>query len=281
VKLISSISDFQSWRQACSGTIGFVPTMGALHSGHLSLVHKSNSKCDLTIVSIYVNPAQFTPGEDLSNYPRDLEKDLEALSKFQVDVVFFPDDKQMYPQGFSTFILEDNFSHRLEGKSRPEHFKGVLTIVGKLFNIIRPSHAFFGEKDAQQIRVLQKMVTDLNYNLQIVPCPIVREANGLAMSSRNIYLSENNREKAGVIHRSLKKAEEMLVQGYHSVVEIREVVIAMIKTEKQIRLDYFSIVDNISLKEIHDNIEGDILVSIAVFFLDVRLIDNFTFQMDK
>jgi pantoate--beta-alanine ligase len=281
VKLISSISDLQSWRQSFSGTIGFVPTLGALHRGHLSLVHQSNSHCDLTIVSIYVNPTQFTKGEDLSNYPRDLEKDLEALSNYQVDAVFIPDDKQMYPQGFSTFILEDDLSHRLEGKSRPEHFRGVLTIVGKLFNLIRPTHAFFGEKDAQQLRVLQKMVIDLNYNLQVMPCSIVREANGLAMSSRNIYLSENNRERAGVIYKSLKKAEEMLVQGIRSVMEIREAVIAMIKTEKHIRLDYFSIADNNSLTEIHDNIEGDILVSIAVFFLNVRLIDNFTFHLDK
>lgn len=281
MKLISSISDFQSWRQTINGTIGFIPTMGALHKGHLSLVHKSNSHCDHTIVSIYINPTQFTPGEDLSSYPRNLDRDLDALSNYHVDAVFFPDDKQMYPQGFSTSILENDLSNRLEGKSRPEHFKGVLTIVGKLFNIIRPTHAFFGEKDAQQLRVLQKMVIDLNYNLRILPCPIVREANGLAMSSRNVYLSEENRKKAGIIYKSLIKAEELLRNGVHSVKDIRDVVFAILESEKQLRLDYFSIADSISLREIHDNIESDILVSIAVFFLDIRLIDNFTFHLDK
>ena len=187
MKKISTIKELQEWRKGIKGSIGFIPTMGALHNGHLSLVKYSNKLCDNTIVSIYVNPAQFSPDEDFNTYPQSIQSDIDKLSKYLVGCIFLPNNLEMYPQGFNTYVNEIGLSKFLEGKSRPTFFKGVTTVVAKLFNIISPTHAFFGKKDAQQLLIIKKMIVDLAYDIKIIECPIIREENGLAMSSRNEY----------------------------------------------------------------------------------------------
>jgi len=278
MQIIQTIDEFFSWRKKLTGSIGFVPTMGALHQGHLSLVEQSNNICDSTIVSIYVNPAQFSANEDLGSYPRQLQEDLNALSSFQVDAVFIPDDKQMYPSGHSTFVLEENLSSMHEGASRPNHFRGVTTIVAKLFNIVRPTHSFFGEKDAQQLRVISSMARDLNYPIQIVPCETKREPHGLAMSSRNEYLSQEERKRAGIINQSLSDCKKLLGDGVLSAKELRQFLNDRISMESLAKIDYVSISDDQTMQEIEDKISGNILVSVAVFFGSTRLIDNFSWK---
>ncbi len=277
--MITKIDELRKWRNAVSGSVGFVPTMGGLHDGHLSLVKASNDTCDNTIVSIYVNPAQFSPNEDLSNYPRDLQTDIEKLGKYSVDALFFPDDCQMYPNGFSTSVSESQLSSKLEGKSRPTHFAGVTTIVSKLFNLVNPTHAFFGKKDAQQLRVIQKMVTDLNFDINIIPYDIVRETNGLAMSSRNKYLSSEERRRAGIINEALTKARELLNQGEQSTEEVKLFISDKILSEPLSKIDYVSIADHVTLDEVSGLVQSDVLVSVAIFFAKVRLIDNFEFMI--
>ena len=201
---INTIRDFQEWRQGISGSLGFVPTMGALHGGHLSLVEKSIKMCMHTVVSIYLNPTQFSSDEDIETYPQNLKHDLESLSQFQVDVIFLPTDSEMYPLGFSTYVKETILSMVLEGKSRPVFFQGVATVVTKLFNIVRPTHAFFGIKDAQQLLIIKKIVKDMAYPIDIIDCPIVRENNGIAMSSRNRYLSLAEHKIATNIYKALQ-----------------------------------------------------------------------------
>ncbi len=281
MQIISSIEEFRKWRKDIQGSLGFVPTMGALHKGHLSLVETSNRMCDTTIVSIYVNPTQFNPNEDLDNYPRDLSTDKKLLKNFSISVVFIPTDDIMYQENYSTFVGENRLSKQLEGKSRPTHFDGVTTIVTKLFNIIQPSHAFFGEKDAQQIRIIQKMVTDLNFPIEIVSCPIIREANGLAMSSRNKYLSRKTRENAGIINKALEKAKQQIKEGEISSQNIRDLITKIISSEPLAKIDYISIADNKTLIELEDEISGDILVSVAIFFGQTRLIDNFSVSLNR
>ncbi len=280
MRTISSISEFKEFRNTLSGTIGFVPTMGALHKGHLSLVNTSNKTCDYTIVSIFVNPTQFAEGEDLESYPRTLENDLHQLEALSVDVVFLPTKELMYPVEYSTFVNEISVSVGLESTSRPAYFRGVTTIVAKLFNIINPTHTFFGEKDAQQLRVIQKMVNDLNYSINVIPCPIIREDNGLAMSSRNEYLSPNARECASIIYLGLKHGMLLLNNGERNPKIIREEITKIIQREANANVDYISISDNLSLKEINGEITGDILISTAVYFDDIRLIDNITYSSD-
>ncbi|NQU68273.1 MAG: pantoate--beta-alanine ligase [Candidatus Marinimicrobia bacterium] len=279
MNMITKIDELRKWRNAVSGTVGFVPTMGGLHDGHLSLVKASNDTCDNTVVSIYVNPAQFSPNEDLSNYPRDLQTDIEKLDKYSVDALFFPDDRQMYPNGFSTSVSESQLSSKLEGKSRPTHFAGVTTIVSKLFNLVNPTHAFFGKKDAQQLRVIQKMVTDLNFDINIIPYDIVRETNGLAMSSRNKYLSSEERRRAGILNEALTKARELLGQGERSTEKVKRFISDKILSEPLSKIDYVSIADHMTLDEASDLVQSDVLVSVAIFFAKVRLIDNFEFMI--
>lgn len=278
MQIYKTIPEFLAWRKPCQGTLGFVPTMGALHEGHLSLVQSSRQNCNYTVVSIYVNPAQFSPTEDLDAYPRQLESDLEKLGHYSVDAVFVPDTEQMYPPGFSTAISEDDLSLKQEGASRPTHFQGVTTIVGKLFNIVEPTHAFFGEKDAQQLRIIRKMVHDLNYPVKVIACPTARESHGLAMSSRNEYLTPGEREKAAVINRALKTAEKSLNHGERSAKGIREMIRSIIENEPLARIDYISVADDFSLSEIEDQINVPVLVSLAVFFGKTRLIDNFSWH---
>jgi pantoate--beta-alanine ligase len=280
MRTISSISEFKEFRNTLSGTIGFVPTMGALHNGHLSLINNSNQTCDYTIVSIFVNPAQFSKNEDLSTYPKPLDKDLVLLNKFKIDAILLPSNDVMYPKGFSTFVNENIVSMGLEGKSRPSFFKGVTTIVAKLFNIVNPTHTFFGEKDAQQLRIIQKMVKDLNFSIQIVPCQIIREENGLAMSSRNESLSTKSRQSASIIYDSLKHGLSLLENGERNPNIIREEISKIIQIEPNAKVDYISVSDNLSLEEINGEITGEVLVSTAVYFDDIRLIDNITYSSD-
>ncbi|MBT5078007.1 MAG: pantoate--beta-alanine ligase [Candidatus Marinimicrobia bacterium] len=280
MRTITTLSEFKQFRDSLSGTIGFVPTMGALHEGHLSLVNKSNHTCDYTIVSIFVNPTQFTQNEDLSTYPKPLEKDSTLLKAFKVDAIFLPTNEIMYPEGFSTFVNEEILSRELEGKSRPSFFKGVTTIVAKLFNIVNPTHTFFGEKDAQQLRVIQKMVSDLNSSIQIISCSTVREKSGLAMSSRNEYLSAESRQSASIIYKGLKHGLSLLKNGERNPDVIREEITKIFQLEPLAKVDYISISDNISLEEINGEIAGDILISTAVYIDDIRLIDNITYSSD-
>ncbi len=252
--------------------------MGALHKGHLSLVEQSNKTCQNTVVSIYLNPAQFAPTEDLESYPRNIKKDIKQLSNYQTDSIFLPDDSEIYPQGFNSVVPSTDLAKVLEGKSRPYFFQGVTTVVSKLFNIVEPSHAFFGEKDAQQLRVIKQMVIDLNFPIEIISCPIVREENGLAMSSRNQYLTNEEREQASVIFNALQAGRDLLIAGEKNPQSVRSQISEKISSESYLVIDYVSVADSQTLEEITTEIEGNILVSVAVYLGVVRLIDNFSYS---
>jgi pantoate--beta-alanine ligase len=254
-------------------TWGLVPTMGYLHEGHLSLVRQALAENDRVLATIYVNPTQFAPTEDLSSYPRDLERDLSLLREIGTDVVFTPDDSIMYPEHFQTYVIVEEVAKVLEGVSRPTHFRGVATIVAKLFNIAQPTRAYFGQKDFQQTAVLQQMITDLNFNLEMIICPIVREPDGLAMSSRNKYLSPEQRQAATLLHRALAAGVSALDAGERDAEKIRELVTDLIAAEPLARIDYFSVADLDTLAEL-DVVEEKALLSTAVFFGKTRLIDN-------
>ena len=281
MKTISTILEFRKWRKGITGSIGFVPTMGALHDGHLSLVKESIETCQNTIVSIYLNPTQFALGEDLDRYPKTVNSDLIKLSHFQVDCIFLPNDSEMYPKGFSTKIQENNLSRVLEGEKRPDFFTGVITVVAKLFNIIEPTHAFFGKKDAQQLRIVEKLITDLNYPIHIISCPIIREESGLAMSSRNEYLNNTECIIAATIHKALQEGKKLIISGERNSQIIRDKIIHTISSEKLLRIDYVSIADSKTLIEISDKIEKDVLVSVAVYLGKIRLIDNFSYSVSS
>ena len=279
MKTISTIQEFRKWRKGITGPLGFVPTMGALHSGHLSLVEESIATCQNTIVSIYLNPAQFSPGEDLDSYPKTIDTDLKKLSHLQINCVFLPNDSEMYPKGFSTQIQENILSCVLEGDSRPDFFTGVITVVAKLFNIIEPTHTFFGEKDAQQFRIVEKLITDLNFPIKIISSPIIREENGLAMSSRNEYLSNTEQEIASIIQQALQAGKNLIISGERNPQIIRNQIIDTISAEKLLRIDYVSVVNSKTLMEISSKIEGDVLISVAVYLGEIRLIDNFSYSV--
>ena len=278
MRTISSLSEFKNFRNNLSGTIGFIPTMGGLHNGHLSLINKSNQTCGHTIVSIFINPAQFSQKEDFSTYPKTLDKDLDLLKNFHVDAVFLPTNDIMYPNGYSTFVNENIISRGLEGESRPTFFRGVATIVVKLFNIVNPTHSFFGEKDAQQLLVIKKVVTDLNFPIEIVPCSIIREKNGLAMSSRNKYLSAESRESAAIIYNALTHGIYLLNGGELNSDIIRHEITKKIQSEPSAKIDYISISNNTSLEEVKGEINCSVLISTAVDFDGVRLIDNISYS---
>jgi pantoate--beta-alanine ligase len=277
MRTISSLSKIKKFRDFLSGTIGFVPTMGAIHAGHLSLIKKSKQMCKHTVVSIFINPTQFSPNEDLSSYPKSVENDLKLLNELHVDAVFLPNDDIIYPKQYSTFINENILSKVLEGKRRPQFFQGVVTIVAKLFNIINPTHSFFGEKDAQQLRIITKMVKDLNFHIKIIPCPIIREKNGLAMSSRNEYLSLQSKIAASIIYSGLKQGVALLKNGERNANTVRERISKTILTEPLAKIDYVSISDNESLQEIEETIQGKVLISAAVYINSIRLIDNISY----
>jgi len=254
-------------------TLGLVPTMGALHEGHLSLVRAAKSQCDVTAVSIFVNPLQFGPLEDLDKYPRTLERDTDLLRGLGVDLVFIPSVAEMYPAGAKTYIEVSDLSSKLDGGSRPGHFRGVSTVVCKLFEIVRPDRAYFGQKDAAQVALLRKMVRDLDMDVEIVVCPIVREADGLAMSSRNAYLSPEQRKQALVLNRSLRQVKSAVDAGERSAQKLAEIGAVVIASERAAKLDYFAIVDPDSLEPVAAISPGT-LVAVAAWMGTTRLIDN-------
>jgi pantoate--beta-alanine ligase len=253
--------------------IGLVPTMGALHEGHLSLVRAAKAHCSAVVVTIFVNPTQFGPKEDFSKYPRTFDADCAMLEKEAVDVIFAPDTAEIYPAGAATVVEVAGISDRLDGVSRPGHFVGVATVVAKLFNIVQPDHAFFGQKDAAQVAVLHRMVRDLHFNLELIVCPIVREPDSLAMSSRNRYLSPDERRQALVLHRALRRVEAQVASGMVESQPLIDAGLAVLADEPEIRVDYFSIVDPETLQDVPDVTAGA-LVAVAAAVGPARLIDN-------
>ncbi len=273
MKTAKSIQEIRQIRSEMKGSVGFVPTMGFLHAGHLSLVQAARASCDHVIVSIYVNPTQFAPTEDLAAYPRDLDHDLLLLKDAGVDLVWMPDNEIMYPEGFQTWVSVDQLTKPLEGQYRPEHFRGVTTIVAKLFNVVQPERAFFGQKDAQQAAVLQRMVLDLNFPIEMVICPIVREADNLALSSRNTYLTPAERQASTVLSRALFAARDLFQKGETRSAALIACMQEIIQSEPLAKIQYLSCADPLSLQEI-DTIQNQALLSMAVYFGKTRLIDN-------
>src|SRR5262249_22713105 len=255
-------------------TIGLVPTMGALHEGHLSLVREARRMCDVVVVSVFVNPTQFGPGEDFERYPRDLTKDTALLTDYNVEYIFAPPIEEIYPKGFSTYVTVEGLSEQLEGASRPGHFRGVATVVTILLNTVRPDFAFFGQKDAQQALVLKRMVKDLAFDTEIVLLPIVREDSGLAISSRNSYLSTDEQTSAAVIHRALVQAKGAFKQGERSASRIMDAVRSTIESEPRARLDYVSVTDAETLEPVERIDERPTLIAVAAYIGKTRLIDN-------
>ncbi len=261
-------------------TIGFVPTMGCLHQGHLSLVREARRMSDYVIVSIFVNPKQFGPNEDYEKYPRNITKDAEILSQENVDYVFYPAVEEMYPENYRTYIIVEDLSDKLCGKSRPGHFKGVATIVLKLLNIIQPNFAFFGQKDAQQSIIIKRMIRDLNLDTEIIILPIVREPDGLAMSSRNLYLSSEERKAATVLFNSLQAAKELIKDGEKKASKIIERIKKIIADEPLAKIDYIEVVDLENLNPMK-SLDKTALIAIAVYIGETRLIDNIIVREEK
>ena len=274
MEIIETLSDMKrrSLEIAASGrTVGLVPTMGALHPGHMSLVEAAKAACDFTVVSIYINPAQFSVGEDLDTYPRSLETDRALLESAQVDILFLP--RTLYPEGFKTTVHVKKITEPLCGQSRPDFFQGVATVVLKLFNIVRPHKAFFGEKDRQQLEVVKTMVRDLDMDTAIVPCPIHREPDGLAMSSRNNYLSAEERISARCLPAAMQAAQKWVREGGTSAANLKSKVRRIIETEKNARVEYISLCDSENFTELN-RIEGKFLLALAIWIGKTRLIDN-------
>ncbi len=271
------ISEIQTWclEQKTQGKkIGLVPTMGYLHQGHLALVKEARSQCDIVVVSIFVNPIQFGVGEDFDDYPRDLERDSELLLEAGVDALFAPSIREMYSAGYSSYVdITGEITEKLCARSRPGHFRGVTTVVSKLFHICVPDVAFFGQKDAQQVMVIEKMVKELNFPLKIVRVPIVREADGLAMSSRNVYLSPEQRSQALVLSQSLQKARECILGGERNADRVKKLLEGIINASPEAKIDYAEIYDAETLADVGD-INGRVLIALAVKFGTTRLIDN-------
>ena len=273
MKVLSTIAEFKKARQKAKGTVGFVPTMGYLHEGHLTLVRQAKAETNIVVVSIFVNPTQFGHGEDLARYPRAPERDLAMLEKEEVALVFMPSVEEMYPEGFSSWVEVEKVTERLEGAIRPGHFRGVATVVAKLFNIVQPTRAYFGQKDAQQAVVIKRIATDLNMNLEVVVSPTVREPDGLAMSSRNIYLNPEERKAALILWKSLNLAQQLWSHGEQNAERVRQQMIALIQKEPLAQIDYVSIADPETLEELIE-IARPALVSLAVRIGKIRLIDN-------
>lgn len=277
MKLVHTIKEVREivseWRKE-GLTVGLVPTMGYLHEGHQSLIRKSVEQNDRTVVSVFVNPIQFGPTEDLEAYPRDINRDMKAVEEVGGDLIFNPEPAEMYPGHFTSFIDTTETTELLCGAVRPIHFRGVCTVVGKLFNIVLPDNAYFGQKDAQQLATIRRFVRDLNFPVEIVACPIVREEDGLAKSSRNTYLSPVERQAALILSQSLKKGKALIEQGEKSAEKVKEVITESLKTEPLARIDYVEVVDFENIQRV-ETIEGETLVAIAVYIGKTRLIDNF------
>jgi pantoate--beta-alanine ligase len=274
MKIVESIAEMKKVRRAMKGTVGFVPTMGYLHEGHMELARKAKTENHHTVVSIFVNPTQFGPSEDFFSYPRDIPRDTAMLKNVGVDVIFMPTAADMYPSLYSTWVDVEKVTDVLEGASRPGHFRGVATVCNKLFNIVEPAKAYFGQKDAQQCIVIKRMVTDLNMNLAIVIVPTVREPDGLAMSSRNTYLKPEERKAAVVLHESLELARQMYHQGEYDAQKIRLAMIEFIHRQPLAeKIDYISIADIKTLEEL-DEVKPPAVISLAVKIGKPRLLDN-------
>ena len=263
----------RAWRQE-GLSVGLVPTMGYLHEGHKSLIDKAVEQNDRVVVSVFVNPIQFGPGEDLATYPRDLDRDAALCENAGANLIFHPEPENMYFDDFCTYIDMDGLTKGLCGKTRPTHFRGVCTVVGKLFNIVQPDRAYFGQKDAQQLAVIRRMVRDLNFNLEIVGCPIIREEDGLAKSSRNTYLSPEERKAAVILHKGLTRGEELVNQGEKNANVVKAAIREVIESEPLAKIDYIEIVDFDNMQEI-ETLERPFLAAVAVYIGKTRLIDNF------
>lgn len=271
-RLVKTVAEMSALSAKWEKSVGFVPTMGFLHAGHLSLVRTSQQENDITVVSIYVNPTQFSPEEDLSQYPRDLDRDISLLRELGVDYVFFPEDKQIYPENYKTWVTVQDITQILCGKSRPTHFKGVTTIVCKLLNIVNPDRIYLGEKDFQQLMVIKTMVRDLNMQVKVIGCPLVRESDGLAMSSRNKYLKGDARQRALCLYNSLQMAQKMFSEGINQAdmikARMRELIL-----QKGGKIDYIEFLDPESLKIVNKLFSG-CRIALAVKIDQTRLIDN-------
>ncbi len=265
-------AEVKAWRQE-GLSVGLVPTMGYLHEGHKSLIDRAVAENDRVVVSVFVNPMQFGPTEDLESYPRDLNRDAALCEDAGAALIFNPEPENMYAPDFSSFIDMNTLTKGLCGKTRPIHFRGVCTVVGKLFNIVQPDKAYFGQKDAQQLAVIRHMVNDLNFNLEIVGCPIIREADGLAKSSRNTYLNSEERKAALILSKSLNKGEELIKAGEKNAEVIKKAIVDMIESEPLAKIDYVELVDWNTLEPV-ETIEGPVLNAIAVYIGKTRLIDN-------
>jgi pantoate--beta-alanine ligase len=274
MEIANSLDKLWDIRATLEGTVGLVPTMGYLHEGHLSLIRRAKAECDHIVVSIFVNPTQFGPSEDLSQYPRDLERDLSLIAPLGVDLVWTPSAGEMYPDGYQTWVEVETLTRPLEGSLRPNHFRGVATVVAKLFNAVQPHKAYFGQKDAQQAAVIRQMTRDLSYPIEIVICPIVRETDGLAMSSRNKYLEGADRKAALVLSRALNAAKELYDAGERDAEKLREKMKEVIAAEPRAQMQYVSCADYDTLAEL-GSVTGKTLLSMAVLIGKTRLIDNF------
>ena len=276
MRTVTSLSDLRSARLSLDGMVGLVPTMGYLHEGHLSLIRRAREECDHVVVSIFVNPAQFGPSEDLAIYPRDLERDSRMIKPY-TDLLWTPTAEIMYPSGYQTWVDVEAMTRPLEGATRPGHFRGVTTVVAKLFNAVQPHKAYFGQKDAQQAAVIRQMVRDLNFPLEIIVCPIVREPDGLAMSSRNVYLDPQQRKAATVLYRALSAAKEAYDNGERDADQLRQAMTDVLASERLAQMQYVSCADNDTLEEL-ETVNGKTLLSMAVFVGKTRLIDNFVLE---
>jgi pantoate--beta-alanine ligase len=282
MEIITTVSEMKArvseWK-AQGLTIGLTPTMGALHEGHMSLMEAARKECDRVVTSVFVNPLQFGPDEDYDNYPRDLERDAGIAESKGVDVVFHPNVEEMYPENYNTYVVMETLTDTLCGASRPGHFRGVCTVVNKLFNIVQPDKAFFGQKDAQQLAIIMRMVSDLNMNLEVVGCPIVREDDGLAKSSRNTYLSTEERTAALCLSRAIFKAKKMIEDGERNSATIAKAVTDTIEEEPLARIDYVEVVNLGNMQPVETLPESG-LVAIAVYIGSTRLIDNYLYDFD-
>ena len=278
VKNIKEVRDAVKEWKAQGLSVGFVPTMGYLHEGHESLIKKAVKDNDRVVVSIFVNPMQFGPTEDLDKYPRDLERDSKLCENAGANLIFRPEKEEMYFEDFSSYVDINGLSDELCGKSRPIHFRGVCTVVTKLFNIVNPDRAYFGEKDAQQLAIIRRFVRDLNIDIEIIGCPIIREEDGLAKSSRNTYLSKEERQAALILSQSLNLAKDAINSGERNSSVVIDIISNNIKKEPLAKIDYIEVVDSLSMKPVK-TIEKSVLVAIAVYIGKTRLIDNFTFNI--
>ncbi len=277
VKTVNEVREITSKWRAEGLTVGLVPTMGFLHEGHKSLILRAAAENDKVVVSDFVNPTQFSPNEDLEAYPRDLARDAALCEEAGAALIFNPEPEEMYLDGFSTYVNMENLSKELCGKSRPIHFRGVCTVVSKLFNIVKPDKAYFGQKDAQQLAIIKRMVRDLNFDIDIVGCPIIREEDGLAKSSRNTYLSEEERKAALILNKAVRLGEKMAASGEKDAEKIVGEMVKLIETEPMAKIDYVQAVDAVSVEPVKE-MKAPVLVAMAVYIGKTRLIDNFIYE---